>query len=254
MRLSSCNSTHTSVPPVFSPHCISECTGASGSLSSHTDSQKKHKCAPPCSSLSTYCLHTLEMENLEPCFIEYEILPAHVNSFIVPLCCFPLPLVSKLYYCYDRFFLNRNWRSSYPKISILPSPTQHSPSTPLFTHFPSASRLSCGSLCLEPYSRLHLQPSFSNIPLFCFGCAPVLLPSFCLYLHKRLSLVSFPVLFRLQDNLPSWPFSADSNASLKHTSARFFWNEPSYHRNTSLLPQVLICILITGQFQKNTCS
>lgn len=168
---------------------------------------------------------------------------------------FPTPTgVKALLLLWLQFFLNRNWRSSYPKISILPSPTQHSPSTPLFTHFPSASRLSCGSLCLEPYSRLHLQPSFSNIPLFCFGCAPVLLPSFCLYLHKRLSLVSFPVLFRLQDNLPSWPFSADSNASLKHTSARLFWNEPSYHRNTSLLPQVLICILITGQFQKNTCS
>lgn len=178
MRLPSCNSTHTSVPSVCSPHCISECTGAQG--------------ASPVT----------------------------------------------------------HWRCSYPKVSILPSLTQHSPSTPLFTCFPSAFRLSCVSICLEFYYCLHLQPSFSSIPLFCFGCAPDLLPSSCLYLHKRLSLVSFPVLFRLQDNLPSWPFSADSNASLKHTSARLFWNEPSYHRNTSLLPLVLICILIIGQFQQ----
>lgn len=125
--------------------------------------------------------------------------------------------------------------------------TRHSP-TSLFTHFLSASRLICWSLCSELFSCLHLQPSLSSIPPFCFGCVPDLLPSFCLYLHKRLSLVSFPVLFRLQDNLPSWPFPANSNASLKHTSARLFWNEPSYHPNTSLLPWAHI--LITGQFRQ----
>ena len=123
-------------------------------------------------------------------------------------------------------------------------------------HFPSryTLRLSYRSLHLELCSCLHLQPSLSSIPPFCLGRIPGLLPSSCLYLHKRLFLVSFPVLFRLQDNLPSWPFSANSNASLKHTSARLFWNEPSYHPNTSLLPWVLIHILITGQFQQTPVS
>lgn len=137
------------------------------------------------------------------------------------------------------------------------APKRHSPchwpcySSLLFLqHFASCytPRSSCGSLCLELFSCLHLQPSLSSIPPFCLGRVPDLLPSSCLYLHKRLFLVSFPVLFRLQDNRPSWPFSANSNASSKLTSARVFWNEPSYHPNTCLLPWVLIHILITGQF------
>ena len=126
----------------------------------------------------------------------------------------------------------------------------------LLQHLPSCytPRLRCGSLHLELFSCLHLQPPLSSIPPFCLGHVPDLLPSSCLYLHKRLFLVSFPVLFRLQDNLPSWLFSANSNASLKHTSARLFWNEPSYHPNTSLLPWVCIHILITGQFQQTPVS
>lgn len=118
-------------------------------------------------------------------------------------------------------------------------------------HFPSCYN---GSWCLELFSCLHLQPSLSSIPPFCLGRVPDLLPSFCLYLHQHLFLVSFPVLFRLEANLPSWPFSANSNASLNHTSARFFWNESSYHPNTNLLPWVLIHILITGQFQQTPVS
>lgn len=152
-----------------------------------------------------------------------------------------------------QFSLDRDRRNFCPK-NIIPSITDCHSSLIFPQHFMLYIEIKLGSLCLELFSCLHLQPSLPSIPPFCLGCVPDLLPSSCLYLHKRLFLVSFPVLFRLQDNLPSWPFSANSNASLKHSSVRLFSNEPSYHPNTSLLPWVPIHILITDQFQQTPVS
>lgn len=83
-------------------------------------------------------------------------------------------------------------------------------------HFPLCRRsyINLRVLIFTALLCLYLQPSLCNSPPFCLGHTLDLLPSSCLYVHKDLFLVSFPVFFRLQHNLPSWPFSADSNGSL----------------------------------------
>lgn len=83
-------------------------------------------------------------------------------------------------------------------------------------HFPSCytSYISLWVLMFTVLLCLCLQPSLCSIPPFCLGHTLDMLPSSCLYVCKHLFLVSFPVFFRLQHNLPSWLFTADSNGSL----------------------------------------
>lgn len=148
-------------------------------------------------------------------------------------------------------FPRKRWKKLLTKSIIPPSLTM-----PPFSPVPSSLPLIEINLWVLRFTALlclYLQPSLCGIPSFCLGHSD-LLPSSCLYVHKHLFLVSFPVFFRLQHKLPSWSFAADSNGSLKHTAASLVWKEPASHPNTNLLPWVLTHIPIMDQFQPTPLS
>lgn len=170
---------------------------------------------------------------------------------LLPVLPFPLLLVPHLGYCYgyEFSFLQKEMEGTSDQNHCSPI-TDHA--TLFSCSFITSSHASYINLWVFMFTTLLclcLQPSLCSIPPFCLGHTVDLLPSSCLYVHKHLFLVSFPVFFRLQHNLPSWLFAADSNGSLKHTTASLFWNKPASHPNTNLLPWVLTHILITDQFQ-----
>lgn len=113
-------------------------------------------------------------------------------------------------------FPRKRWKELLTK-SIMPPSLTMPPFSPVPSSLPLIE-ITLWVLMFTALLCLYLQPSLCSIPPFCLGHSD-LLPSSCLYVHKHLFLVSFPVFFRLQHNLPSWSFAADSNGSLKHTAA-----------------------------------
>lgn len=143
-------------------------------------------------------------------------------------------------------FPKKRWKELLTKCIVPPSLTM-----PLFSCVPSSLplmlyiKVNLRVLVFTALLCFCLQPFLCGIPPFCLGHSDLLSNS-CLYVHKHLFLVSFPVLFRLQHNLPSWPLAADSNGFLKLTTASPVWNEPASHPNTNLLPWVFASLSQTN--------